>query len=44
MKAHIGETASKVFIHVGDKGAGTMGHVDLSYKGKVHTYSNYDLD
>lgn len=34
----------KVFIHVGDTGTGTMGHVDLSYKGKVYAYGNYDLD
>ena len=34
----------KVFIHVGEDGFNQMGHVDLSYKGRVYAYGNYDID
>lgn len=34
----------KVFIHVGEDGFNQMGHVDLSYKGRVYSYGNYDID
>ena len=34
----------KVFIHVGEDGFSQMGHVDLSYKGRVYAYGNYDID
>ncbi|OFK59592.1 hypothetical protein HMPREF2811_04445 [Globicatella sp. HMSC072A10] len=34
----------KVFIHVGEDGFDQMGHVDLSYKGRVYAYGNYDID
>ena len=34
----------KIFIHVGEDGFNQMGHVDLSYKGRVYAYGNYDID
>lgn len=34
----------KVFIHVGESGPNTMGHVDISYRGSVYAYGNYDVD
>lgn len=33
----------EVFIHVGENGFGAIGHVDLSYKGKVYGYGSYDV-
>lgn len=34
----------KVYVHVGEKGVQMIGHVDVSYKGKVMAYGNYDVD
>ena len=33
----------EVFIHVGEEGFGVVGHVDLSYKGRVYGYGSYDV-
>ncbi|WP_231852555.1 hypothetical protein [Streptococcus sp. DD13] len=33
----------EIFVHVSPDGFGRMGHVDLSYKGTVYSYGNYDL-
>lgn len=38
------EPVLKVFIHVGEEGFNQMGHVDLSYKGMIYAYGNYDGD
>lgn len=34
----------KVFIHTAEKGFNTVGHCDLSYKGVVYAFGNYDVD
>ena len=39
-----GEPVLKVFIHTSESGTTAMGHVDLSYKGQVYAYGNYDVD
>lgn len=39
-----GNPILKVFIHVSESGTGAMGHVDLSYKGIIYAYGNYDVD
>lgn len=39
-----GEPVLKVLIHVSESGTGTMGHVDLSYKGRIYAYGSYDVD
>ncbi|MDG4519039.1 hypothetical protein [Streptococcus suis] len=33
----------EVFVHVGEEGFGAVGHVDLSYKGRVYGYGSYDV-
>ncbi|NQP32076.1 hypothetical protein HO924_07650 [Streptococcus suis] len=33
----------EVFVHVGKEGFGAVGHVDLSYKGRVYGYGSYDV-
>ncbi|HFI0667917.1 TPA: hypothetical protein ACGO4I_001370 [Streptococcus suis] len=33
----------EVFVHVGEDGFGAVGHVDLSYKGRVYGYGSYDV-
>lgn len=38
------DTILKVFIHVGEDGFTNMGHVDLSYKGQIYAFGNYDVD
>ncbi|HFI0787070.1 TPA: hypothetical protein ACGO6R_001163 [Streptococcus suis] len=35
--------ALEVFVHVGEEGFGAVGHVDLSYKGRVYGYGSYDV-
>lgn len=32
----------EVFIHVTEKGFGTIGHADIYFEGKVYCYGNYD--
>ncbi len=39
-----GEPILKVFIHTADSGFNVMGHCDLSYKGCVYAFGNYDVD
>lgn len=34
----------EVFVHVLPNGFGSMGHIDFSYKGRVYSYGNYDLN
>ena len=34
----------EIFIHVTEKGFGTIGHADLFFEGKVYCYGNYDDD
>lgn len=36
-------TELEIFVHVANKGFGVLGHVDLSYKGKVYGYGSYDV-
>lgn len=39
-----GDPVLKVFIHVSEGIFGSVGHVDLSYKGRVYSYGSYDVD
>lgn len=32
----------EIFVHVTEKGTGTMGHSDFCFEGKVYCYGNYD--
>lgn len=32
----------EIFVHISEKGAGMVGHVDVCYQGKVISYGNYD--
>ena len=32
----------EVFVHVSERGAGVLGHVDICYQGTVYSYGNYD--
>lgn len=34
----------EIFVHVTEKGFGTIGHADLYFEGKVYCYGNYDDD
>lgn len=34
----------EVFIHVGEKGFNRIGHIDISYKNRVYSYGNHDIE
>lgn len=42
IKKEKGKTDLSVFIHLAKTGSASFGHVDLSYKGKIYSYANYD--
>ncbi|MEG0077807.1 MAG: DUF308 domain-containing protein [Anaerorhabdus sp.] len=33
----------EIFVHVTEKGFGTIGHADLYFEGKIYCYGNYDF-
>nr|BAM94934.1 hypothetical protein [Streptococcus suis] len=42
-KEWVGNPSLEVFVHVGEEGFGAVGHIDLSYKGRVYGYGSYDV-
>ncbi|MFS1664400.1 HdeD family acid-resistance protein [Streptococcus sp. zg-JUN1979] len=43
-KEVLGDPVLDVFIHVSKGIFGSVGHVDVSYKGRVYSYGSYDVD
>ncbi|HFI0500028.1 TPA: hypothetical protein ACGO0M_000671 [Streptococcus suis] len=42
-KEWVGNPSLEVFVHVGEEGFGAVGHIDLSYRGRVYGYGSYDV-
>lgn len=38
------EVNLEIFVHISEKGFGSIGHVDLYFDGKIISYGNYDED